>query len=219
MRVRVLLLCCLAIAGCASRPGPVAEVTPPPVQPTLPQPQFATAGIIAPPLLADGSYATPNRSVSPAAAIWHLRAGLNVAALGCRGASDYALAGQYNALLAGHRDELAWAQRTLAAELGGAAGYDDAMTRLYNYFAMPPAQPRFCAEAGAILAAAASVPAGGLAGFAQGALPLLDQPFVQVFAAVDATRGVRLASAPASGFAGPVAMPSLAVDAGVLVRR
>ncbi len=217
MRIRTILLGAVALSGCASRPDPVAVVAPPPIYVPA-QPPFATAGIVAPPLLADGSYATPNRFVSPAAALWHLRAGLNVAALGCRGAADIALAPQYNALLATHRGELAAAQRALTAELGGVAAYDAAMTRLYNYFAMPPAQPRFCAEAAAILAASAGVPAGSLGGFAQAALPGLDRPFAQVFAAVDAARTVRFASSQATAAARQAAAPSLVLDASVLVR-
>lgn len=220
MSVRVWLssLIVVALSGCASRPpappafAPVAAVAPP-------APRFETAGVVAPPLLADGSYATPNRSVSPAAALWHLRAGLNVAALGCRGFADAALAPAYNALLAGHRAELAAAQRAVTAELGGAARYDDAMTRLYNYFAMPPAQPRFCAEAAAILAASADVPAGELSAFAQDALPTLDAPFIQVFAAVDASRDLRFASTAGTAAVASVVAPRVRLDASVLDNR
>ncbi len=201
------------LAACGSKPAPVAYVPPPPVVPTSPpRPQFDLTGIVAPQLLTDGTYLTPNRTVSPAGAIWHLRAGLNVAALACRGPQDAALAGQYNALIAAHRIELARAQAALTAEQGGVAGHDDAMTRLYNYYAMPPAQPEFCRAAAALLAEAGYVPAGGLAAFALAAMPRIDAPFVAVFRAVDAARTPYQVVAP-------VAVPQVAVDPRIAMHR
>ena len=46
-------------------------------------PAGAPATLVLPARLGDGSYATPNRALSPVAAVWHLRAALNVAALAC----------------------------------------------------------------------------------------------------------------------------------------
>ena len=197
------------LAACGAKPAPVAYVPPPPVVAAPVRPQFNLTGIVAPQLLTDGTYLTPNRTVSPAGAIWHLRAGLNVAALACRGPQDYALAGQYNALIAAHRAELARAQAALTAEQGGVAGHDDAMTRLYNYYALPPAQPEFCRAAAALLAEAGYVPAGSLAPFALAAMPRIDAPFVAVFRAADAWRNPPVA----------LAAPQVAVDPTIAMHR
>lgn len=197
------------LAACGSKPAPVAYVPPPPVVAAPVRPQFNLTGIVAPQLLTDGTYLTPNRTVSPAGAIWHLRAGLNVAALSCRGPQDYALAGQYNALIAAHRAELARAQAALTAEQGGVAGHDDAMTRLYNYYALPPAQPEFCRAAAALLAEVGYVPAGSLAPFALAAMPRIDAPFVAVFRAADAWRNPPVT----------LAAPQVAVDPTIAMHR
>ena len=174
------------LAACSTReaPAPVVAYTPPPVAAA---PAFGGYGNLqVPPRLADGSYATPNRNLSAAAMIWHLRAGLNVAALGCRDADEAALVASYNALLARHRDEFAAAYRALGQETGNVAAFDTAMTRLYNYYALPPAQSGLCAAARAVLVDASAVAPGALGQFAPTALARLDDPYVAVFAKQDA---------------------------------
>jgi hypothetical protein len=180
-------------AGCSRAPAPApmpiaaAPVAPPPVI-TLPMPQPPTGsapGLAVPARLADGGYATPNRGVSDAAAIWHLRAGLNVATLTCI-AED--LAPAYNRFLSQQRATLAGAYKTLSREAGDAAQFDTAMTRLYNYFAQPAPQPGFCAAAARMLREAAALPPDTLAGFAPGALARLDRPFTDFYAAYDRYR-------------------------------
>jgi hypothetical protein len=183
------------LAACSTREerAPVVAYTPPPA--VAAAPAFAGYGNLAvPPRLADGSYATPNRNLSAAGAIWHLRAGLNVAALGCRGADEAALVAGYNALLARHRAEFATAYTALSREFGNAAAFDTAMTRLYNYYALPPAQPGLCAAARAVLADSAMVPTGGMGGFAGTALARLDGPYVTIFAQQEGWLATRYAA-------------------------
>ncbi len=150
-------------------------------------PSDAAPGLAIPPRLGDGSYATPNRALSPAAAVWHLRAALNVAALGCDHPA-HSVSGAYNRLLKTQKRALAEAHLAARREHGEVAAFDGAMTRLYNYFAQPPAQAAFCTEARAVLAEAATLPAGGLTGFAAEALARLDRPFAEFYAAYDRYR-------------------------------
>lgn len=224
MRRLLLSIAALAIAGCAARPAPdpapLAAVPPPAPVAVAP----AHGWLAVPPRLADGSYATPNRTVSAAGAVWHLRAGLNVAALGCRGDEEAALVAGYNRLLATHRIEFADAYRTLAREYGDAAAFDAAMTRLYNYYALPPAQPGLCAAAQAVLAALAARPQGTLGSDAPDALQRLEAPYVALFRAQDEWSAARFAAAAPvaravealASAAEPVGPPRIAVDPAVL---
>lgn len=215
------------LAGCATapRPVPVAAVTPappPPVVPTLPA--GATPGMLVPAALPDGSYPTPNQHLSTGASLWHLRAGLNVAALSCPAADGAAITAAYNAMLVAHAAELKTAEASYAAEYRAASAaadwrdrYDDAMTRLYNFFSQTPVRPAFCAAARGVADQLAGVPAGGLSSLAVQDLAALDQPFVAFYRAYDAWRRfnavrqvIAVSAAPA---AGATASPASAGDA------
>ena len=184
------------LAGCASK---VEVVAPPPVVATLPvvappMPKGAFPGMKIPVMFADGTYPTPNRGLTQAATVWHLRAALNVAALACRGADEATIVAGYNALLAAQKPVLAKAEATYAAEYRSAGGdwqdrYDDSMTRLYNFFSQSPARDAFCQAAGRVLAEGATVQGDALASFAATRLPLLEQPFTDFYRAFDAWRG------------------------------
>lgn len=169
------------LASCAKKPVEIIAVTPPPppapaVMPKPPRGAAARLAIPAP--LPDGSFATPNRNLSGAASIWHLRSGLNVAALQCGTASS----DQYNAMLRVHKTALATAFKALESEYRSGGGdwqdrFDDTMTRLYNYFAQPPAQRGFCEAAMPVLAEAATIAPDAFEGFARTAIARIDQPF------------------------------------------
>ena len=219
----------LALAGCASKPAIVADTpaAPPPVAIVVAMPVGAHPGMTTPPLLADGSYATPNRNLTPAATIWHLRAALNVAALACRGTEGDQIIAGYNQLLAREKTPLAAAEARYADEfkLGGGDWrdrYDDGMTRLYNFFSQAPARAPFCAAAAATLADAAFVDDTGLPGFAAGRLAVLEQPFTDFYRAYDAWRAgserpiYALASSPAPAATAPAVRPRLELDLSAL---
>lgn len=209
-RVPASLAVLVALAGCAGQkqiaaPAPMPVPVPVPVRIAAPlPPDGAAAGLTIPARLADGSYATPNRTVSAAGAVWHLRAAFNVAALSC---PDTTLAPAYNRLLSTHRQALATAHRTLTAEHGGMTSFDPAMTRLYNYFAQPPVLARFCAQAGPLLHQAVALPSGSLDGFAATALASIDRPFGDFYAHYDAYR-----TDLAAWRAGTLAAPRLDYD-------
>jgi hypothetical protein len=180
-------------------------------QPPRP-PAGASSNQPIPPLGADGRYATLNQGLSPDETSWHVRAALNVAALGCRDASERATVTAYNRMIARHGAALASADAGVKAgyrvRFGGGweAAHDRAMTRLYNFFAQPPAQRGFCAAAQGVLAEAQMVAPRDFARFAAAALPRLEAPFTDFYRDYDAWRTAYAAwrggaSAPAMAMA------------------
>lgn len=162
-------------------------------------PRGVAASYVTPPRDAAGQYVTPNRGLSADESVWHLRVALNVAALGCRDADEVATVAAYNALLAAAKPQLAAAQAGVTqrykARFGAAhqTRNDDAMTRLYNFFAQPTGHAGFCTAAKAVLVESAAVQPVALAGYAATALPRLEAPFLAFFADYDGYR-TRLAS-------------------------
>lgn len=182
----------LALASACAGPERIAAPAPLPVPAPLPTqtaapraPDGAATNLAIPERLADGSYATPNRNASAAAAAWHLRAAFNVAALNC---NDPALAPAYNQFLKAHRGPLKDAHHALTREYGDTASFDPAMTRLYNYFAQPPVMAQFCTTAAPLLHQLAALPAADLPGVAPAALAQIDRPFTDFYARYDAWR-------------------------------
>lgn len=114
---------------------------------------------------------------------WHLRVGLNVAALACREDEAAEIVAGYNAMLAIDRAPLAAAlagvEANYRARYGAAwQARDDAdMTRLYNFYATPTAHVAFCATARVLVAQVATVEPGQFYAFARSALPQLEQAF------------------------------------------
>lgn len=119
------------------------------------------------------SATTFGQGLSPAASAWHLRSGLNVAALACRGPEEAAIVAGYNRLLATRRAELADVYSAVSREYGSASAFDAAMTRLYNNFAQPASQAALCANALTVLDAAATHDRPLGEGFATAALAML----------------------------------------------
>ena len=203
--VFVIATAAATLSGCATRqpPRPVAQAPSAPPMAVLP-PAGAAANLVIPTRRADGSYPTPNQQLSAAAAVWHLRVALNVAALSCRGTSESLLVSGYNQLIRLRSATLATAERTLIAEYRGdgpvsdRSAYDAAMTRLYNYFAQPPVQASFCAAAAPLVAEATVVPAAAFDAFAVRAIGQLDQPFIDFYRAYDAYRDARFAQRTAA---------------------
>jgi hypothetical protein len=114
---------------------------------------------------------------------WHVRAGLNVAALACRDADAETMVAQYNNMLAMDRAPLAAARAGVESDYRARFGTawqardDDDMTRLYNHFASPEAHDAFCATARELLRDSETVEPGEFYAFARYALPQLEQAF------------------------------------------
>lgn len=166
MRPHVLLVC-LAVAACARHPERIAVAPPPPAPPPAPTPI--------------------NAGLSPAAALWHLRAGLNVAALAC---PDPVMAAGYNRFLSGHAGALAAADAGYQAEYAMGGGdwrdrYDDDQTRLYNFWGDARGRSGLCAAAGEALGAVAAADAA-LPAVVAAELARLDRAFAPPRLEVDA---------------------------------
>ncbi len=191
-----------ALAACAPpppppapTPPPVVIVPPPPPPPPrlMPTPPNSASPTLVIPALdpLTGQRLTPNVNLSPEQALWHLRIALNVAALNCRGPDEAVLVANYTRFLNTNRAAIARAERWVIADQGrrtgtnGIAVRDALSTRLYNYFAQPPAQTNFCAVATNVTAAAAVEPTATILPFSTARLVEVDQPFVDFYAAYD----------------------------------
>ena len=173
-----------------------------------------------PPIGPDGRYVTLNQGLSPDQTSWHVRAALNVAALGCRDVAERATVAAYNRLIARNSAVLAAAASGVKTRYRARYGagwepvHDRDMTRLYNFFAQPPAQRRFCAVARDVLAEAQTVRPADFAAFAAAALPRLEAPFTDFYRDYDVYRTAY--AAWRSGAASPVmAMASVPDGPGV----
>ncbi len=173
------------LVGCGhrERPTPTApapEPSPTPAPPPPPPPPT-----------------TINSGLGDEEALWHLRAALNVAALGCgQGPAGAGIVTRYNALLIERKAVLATAYAAEKARYGTERGaLDRHMTQLYNFFADPAAQRGFCAAAADVAEKVATTPAAALPGFAATALEQLERPVVAPRLAVASTARAA-ASAP-----------------------
>ena len=101
----------------------------------------------------------------PSEAVWHLRAGLNVAALMCKGRGRVSVASPYAQLLKRHRDLLAAAHA--AEERRHGAGFDRHMTGVYNRFANQRTPEAFCRKASDVAKEAVKMDSPTLAGEAK----------------------------------------------------
>jgi len=200
-RMAVVAATVAALAACAAPPPPPAPVAvappPPPMvvippRPTPPAGAFATMAI--PQLSSAGIRETVNVGISEQQTLWNLRSGLNVAALNCTRPEHTGLVDNYRTFLKVHSRELAAANNALAAEYRNKHGrsfreYQDAyMTRVYNYFALPPVLPDFCNVAMQLSGEVNQVPGGQLREFAQNALPRMEQVFENFFSAYEKYR-------------------------------
>jgi hypothetical protein len=130
--------------------------------------------------------ASAGDGLSPDEVAWHVRAGLNVAALACRDRDAATMVARYNRMLTKQRGPLAAARAGVEASLRARFGVawqerdDDAMTRLYNHFAAPEAHDAFCAAARDLLRDGEGVAPAAFHAFARYALPQLEQAIAPV---------------------------------------
>lgn len=114
-----------------------------------------------------------------AAATWHLRAALNVAALQCDFEPTLLTVSNYNAAIAHHKAELAKAfdtlgsyfQRTAGAGKPGQTALDKYGTRIYSGYSAVQAQRAFCSMAAQVGREAIFAPRGALGDVALRRLP------------------------------------------------
>lgn len=150
-------------------------------------PGFAAANLRLPPRDARGEYATPNRELTGHDAFWNLRIALNVAAIGCRHPGSLQLIADYNGIVARHGGLIRSAETAVIARLGretdgnGIAARDRTSTKLFNYFAQPPAQKQFCQVAGSIARQVNGMDSSAAVTMAPAMLAQIDQPFVDFY--------------------------------------
>ncbi len=150
-------------------------------------PGFAAPNLRLPPRDARGEFATPNRELTGHDAFWNLRIALNVAAIGCRHPGSLQLVADYNGIIARHGGLIRSAETAVIARLGratgsnGIAARDRTSTRLFNYFAQPPAQKQFCRVAGSVAQQMHGMDSAGAMTMAPAMLAQVDQPFVDFY--------------------------------------
>ncbi|WP_340314775.1 SPOR domain-containing protein [Rhizorhabdus argentea] len=176
----------LLLSGCGKKTVKPTPATRPPSISSASRPQppsGATDNLQLPPKDGKGGYRTINSNLSPIEAAWHLRSALNVAALTCDRTGKQGIAGNYNRLLGRQRKTLADAYRAEGGRFGSVGATDAHITQIYNFFAQPPVQARFCAAAADVSAEAAALPPDGLTAFAPAALERLMKPFTDFYSA------------------------------------
>lgn len=193
MGLCVAALGAVTLAGCAAKaPPPAPVVTPPVVQaiPPRPTPPNSAARTLAlPPRAADGTFMTPNARVAGSRAFWQVRIALNVAAIGCRGSEEATMIAGYNNFVKLYAAPIRNTERSVISELAtatgtnGVAARDKLSTELFNYFAQPPAQRKFCAVATDMVGRVNATPAAQAITMAPAWLAELDQPFSDFYTA------------------------------------
>lgn len=164
MKNLALALAALALlAGCATKSEPQVAARKP--LPSWPE---------APPARAPAPQARPVPIAAADAneAVWHLRAGLNVAALMCKGRGRVSVAGDYSRLLTRHRSLLSAAYAGEQKRHG--SGLDRHQTRLYNRFSNQRDPAGFCRSASDVARRAVAMDLSTLARSAAGLVGALD---------------------------------------------
>lgn len=108
----------------------------------------------------------------PSENLWHLRAGLNVAALSCRGSGRERVAPAYARLLSRHRSLLASSYSLEQQKHGGKM--DRHLTQLYNRFSYQRSPETFCTQAAAVADRAVAMDSPTLARHAGSLLSEID---------------------------------------------
>lgn len=155
----------LVLAACATRP------------PASPDPASR------PSASADAPLSRIHRDLTELETVWHVRAGLNVAALSCRSRVGNGIISDYNGFLKSKRALLSLAYEAKADRYRAKGGnwqreLDTHMTKLYNHFAQTSGQAAFCGTAAAELRQAIAADPDAFRADAGNVLARLDRPFL-----------------------------------------
>ena len=180
------------LAACQTAPPPAAPVATPQYTPRAPTTPFgASTNTIVPQMRPDGLRQTINRDLGPLETLWHVRAGLNVAALSCTGPQYERIVSDYNAFITNNTKYLRNANNAIISkyrrELG--SGYKEAhdrhQTSLYNYWSFSPLRRPFCDQAVQISQRAITIKADDMEAFGAQALMELEKPFTDFYQAYE----------------------------------
>lgn len=183
----VMLASGLAEAKPKKVPPPPLPPPPPPIVvyiPPRPTPPLGAApSFQVPPLGPDGLRQTISRNITPIQAVWNFRSAFNVAALNCLHPEHAGILVGYKLFLKVHKVGLLKANRGVDAEFrksNGAAFVrprEAYMTKVYNYYALPPTLNNFCDAALIVAREAQTVKPLELTAFSQRSLVTLDRVF------------------------------------------
>lgn len=140
------------LAGCAAKGPPPAPPAPPVVViPPRPRPPLgAQTGLVPPPADALGNRNTVNVGITSAQTTWNLRSAYNVAALNCMKLEHTDILANYKDFLRSNAKPLSAANAQIDREYRASSGAraikvrEAYMTRVYNFYALPPTLPAFC---------------------------------------------------------------------------
>lgn len=194
LRAAGLVLAVLSVAslaGCATAPPPPPPPPPAPVQILSPPrplpPPGANANFVVPPRAFNGVRQTVNTAITSSQTTWNVRSALNVAALSCQGPQYEPLVANYATFLTRFRRELSSAQtqinREFTAQYGreGRPAVDAYLTKVYNYFSLPPVHDAFCDRALALSGQVVAIAPAELNAFTAQALPSIETVFEEFF--------------------------------------
>lgn len=156
---------CIGLAGLLAA---CSSSSPPPVK-TSSAPQINKGYSLPPP---PGAPVRTAATVEPGEAVWHLRAGLNVAALSCRGRGRTPVSGHYSRVLSRHKTLLAQAYAGEQRRHG--KGLDRHLTQIYNRFSNQRNPAKFCASAASVGQRAAAMDSAALAANSRSLLGEID---------------------------------------------
>ena len=186
----------LALAACATPAPPPPPPLPVAIAVAQPAPPLPPAGAIAgmtiPRANAFGTRQTINANLSDRQRLWNLRSAFNVAALNCQRQQHMPITSNYEQFLERYEKQLAITNREVAKEFtarhgsDGRAVQDSYMTSVYNYFALPPTQARFCDVALALSSDALISPEEEIDAFTFRAIGAIEQVYEEFFRSYEA---------------------------------
>lgn len=108
--------------------------------------------MVVPMIAADGVRQTVNAYITPAQTTWNIRSAFNVAALNCMDPRYGPILDNYKSFLTNFDKQLDKANDTIESQFRekygdrrtGRTELDSYMTKVYNYFTLPPAKQAFC---------------------------------------------------------------------------
>lgn len=178
-------------------PPQVALPAPPKVQPipARPTPPFgASQSMVIPAVSSTGVRMTPNANLNAAETTWNFRSGMNVAALNCLSPRHAPILTAYSTMLSKHKKQFSATNRALDSQFRKQYGRtykrvrDGHMTKVYNYFSLPPARARMCDAALNLANSYLAAPASNIDSYAAVALPKLEGAFEGFYSEFEAYR-------------------------------
>ena len=204
------------LSACGQKTPPPPAPPPPPVVVVPPQPQpprGASPNFKVPVVDPYGAYQTVNSNISVAQTTWNLRSAYNVAALNCLKPEHAAIVVNYREFLQAQAKKLTAVNKALDAEFKTRYGAkfiaprEAYMTKVYNFYALPPVNSSFCDAALQVSNELRTVPTDQIDAYAARGLPAINLVFEQFFRSYDQYR-VDLASWR-QRYAGPQITPVL----------